>query len=282
MIKIEELLKCKVCHEIFKSPVILPCYETICAKDLNVNETAQFKCFYCQEVHTRPEKGFPEDKRTQDFLNLFYDQLIHSSAYKTGKTHLDELEIKFKQVDALEKDPFNFIYEYFLDIKTKIDIRREELKLEIDSYSEKLIEDLKRYEGECKNCLDKVTEISGDLKVSREVYENIRAQFEDLNLFEKKLLELNIKADELNKTVGSQIHGFKKTLMKNMSYEFKSVPVNVENIFGQIKCKEEASLSDSNILSKTDRATLLKLCNFSEKQNWKLLYSGKKWVIIFD
>ncbi len=274
--KFEELLKCKLCHETLKSPVVLPCYETICAKDLTVDDNGQIKCFFCNEHHTSPTKGFPVDKRTQDFLDLFYDQLIHSSAYKTGKIYLDELEAKFKQVDSLEQDPFNYIYEYFLDIKTKVDIRREEMKLEIDSYSDKLIGDLKRYESECKDCLNKVAELSKDLKASREVYEEIRSQFEDFNLVEKNLLELNIKGEELNKTVASLIHGFKKTLMKNMSYEFKSVPVNVENIFGQIKCTEEASLSDSKILSKADRTTLLQLCNFSEKQNWKLLYSGKK------
>lgn len=117
--KFEELLKCKVCKRTFKDPVVLPCYETICRNDLT-NIDGKLKCFFCNEHHEHPEKGFPVDKRTQDFLDLFYEQLVHSCAYKTSKASIEDLDTKFKEVNILEKDPYNYIYEYFLEIKTKV------------------------------------------------------------------------------------------------------------------------------------------------------------------
>lgn len=122
MNKFEELLKCKVCQSTFKEPVLLPCYETVCQKDLAL-EAGKYsiQCTFCGDEHVANEsKGFPVDKRTQDFLNLYFDQLIHGAEYKSGKDCIEDMNAKFKEVETLEKDPQNYIYEYFLELKTKV------------------------------------------------------------------------------------------------------------------------------------------------------------------
>ena len=75
-----------------------------------------------------------------------------------------------------------------------------------------------------------------------ELKAEIQTQFNEFNLTEKKLAEINDQSELLNKTVSKQMGYLKKSILKNMSYEFKSVPVNVENIFGTIKCKEEVTI----------------------------------------
>ena len=124
----------------------------------------------------------------------------------------------------------------------EVDLRREELKAEIDSHSDKLIESLKRYENDCTNGLLNVNDISQEITQSRKGFDEIQTQFNEFNLTEKKLAEINDQSELLNKTVSKQMGYLKKSILKNMSYEFKSVPVNVENIFGTIKCKEEVTI----------------------------------------
>lgn len=103
-----------------------------------------------------------------------------------------------------------------------------------------MIENLKRYENDCTNGINtNFSEICKDLNDSKKCLTDLTMQFNDFNLTENKLTDINERSDRLNKTVRKQIASFKKVILKNMSYEFKSVPVNVENIFGTIKCKEE-------------------------------------------
>lgn len=103
-----------------------------------------------------------------------------------------------------------------------------------------MIESLKRYDNDCTLGLNlNVSEISKELAESKKCLSDLTKQFNDFNLTENKLTEINERSDRLNRTVSKQMASFKKVILKNMSYEFKSVPVNVENIFGTIKCKEE-------------------------------------------
>ena len=46
------------------------------------------------------------------------------------------------EIEALAKDPENFIYEYFADIKLQVDLRREDLKQKIDTYSDEIIQSI--------------------------------------------------------------------------------------------------------------------------------------------
>ena len=66
MNKFEELLKCKICDNIFKKPILLPCYETICHKDLiYIDGKATIECLLCKKEHIERDTGF-------HFLKFFH------------------------------------------------------------------------------------------------------------------------------------------------------------------------------------------------------------------
>ena len=44
----------------------------------------------------------------------------------------------------LEKEPENYIFEYFEDLKRQVDLRREELKLKLDNCSDEIIQSIER------------------------------------------------------------------------------------------------------------------------------------------
>jgi hypothetical protein len=45
---------------------------------------------------------------------------------------------------VLEKEPENYIFEYFEDLKRQVDLRREELKLKLDNCSDEIIQTIER------------------------------------------------------------------------------------------------------------------------------------------
>lgn len=62
--------------------------------------------------------------------------------YEECKKDIEEANENVAKIEEIDKDSENFIYNYFEDIKRKVDIRREVLKVEIDKYSDELIQSI--------------------------------------------------------------------------------------------------------------------------------------------
>ena len=58
-----KLFTCKACFMILEAPVVLPCGEIICKKD--VEELFPGSCFHCSQKHAIPDEGFPSEKRLE-------------------------------------------------------------------------------------------------------------------------------------------------------------------------------------------------------------------------
>ena len=77
---ISELLKCEFCKRTFETPILLPCGETMCKRDLTgLNEREEgveevIICYFCGEQHPMPEEGFPMNKIVENLLkhNIFF------------------------------------------------------------------------------------------------------------------------------------------------------------------------------------------------------------------
>lgn len=66
--------------------------------------------------------------------------------YELIKKTAHELNEKLKEVDNPRNDPQNYVYEYFLEFRNEVELRRENFKLQIDEYSNQLIDELRSYE----------------------------------------------------------------------------------------------------------------------------------------
>ena len=79
----KDTFKCKFCKGILEIPIILPCGETICKKDLpslfiNSNKCL---CSFCGEEHEQLDKDFPSNKNIQKLLDLQVDQFNYCQVY---------------------------------------------------------------------------------------------------------------------------------------------------------------------------------------------------------
>ena len=108
-------------------------------------------------------------------------------SYKSAEPLLPECHFKLEKakeaiskVEHIAKDPVTFVYEYFEDLKRDVDLRRENLKAQIDEHSDKTILSLETTQKKCMDLAANITVMTKDIEKSRE----------ELNEWEKKLEEL--------------------------------------------------------------------------------------------
>jgi len=91
-----------------------------------------------------PEEGhFIVNKQIKEALEFDLNNLkVSFPAYNECKVRIKEAKESLEQIEALEKNAESYIFEYFDNVKRKVDIRREKLKSEIDDYSDGLIKSL--------------------------------------------------------------------------------------------------------------------------------------------
>ncbi len=74
-IEISSYYKCKICNEILKDPVALPCGVTICKE--HVEEIGNQKCPLCDQPHQILESGYLINEAIQGML----DAQLYTLAY---------------------------------------------------------------------------------------------------------------------------------------------------------------------------------------------------------
>ena len=135
---------------ILENPATLPCGNTLCKEHLDKFHQ-NFNCFLCNEEHQIPKNGFVINKT---FINIINNYINSSPLIKRIKLSFKELS---ESIDDYEKiDPDGFVYDYFGEIRSKVDLHCEELKKEVDQKSNEILHQLKEREQKCKSNLSKV------------------------------------------------------------------------------------------------------------------------------
>jgi hypothetical protein len=113
-LKIEEfhsLFNCNYCKKLLENPILLPCGESLCKKDLCelcvIDD--RFKCPFCEKEHIQPFDGFPLDKRMQKMIDLKVNQLDFGPIYNNCKRALKNLTDQYSELDTLKHDLNDFL-----------------------------------------------------------------------------------------------------------------------------------------------------------------------------
>ena len=112
--KIEEfhdLFNCSLCKKPLENPIILPCGESLCKKDINELQAPDDKltCPFCLKEHSQPYEGFPADKRMQKMIDLKVNQLDFGPIYNNCRKALKGLSEQFTELDLLKHDLNDFL-----------------------------------------------------------------------------------------------------------------------------------------------------------------------------
>jgi hypothetical protein len=159
-----------------------------------------------------------------------------------------------------------------------MDLHREEVKEKLDEIYLAMIEQTKTFEINYMKSLD--AKLTSTLKA----YETKSVQIE-LNEIDEKLRDPNIRIESLIQTQVTTLEDIKSKLNEMSRVnghlkafnEFKPNVTIDQNVFGAISLSEYAdTFSDSEILTCKQSLDLVKLCEFSPKDKWRLLYRGTR------
>jgi hypothetical protein len=141
----DELICCKICAHILNEPIRLPCENYICKA--HENDLKEKQCFLCDQIHPTPENGWKIDKTVEHMVNrlkTIHSNIFQDEKYKELKKQIDIYEKELESYKVKVENPTKLIEDYTSNLISKVHLRREKLKKQIDEISETFINDIKK------------------------------------------------------------------------------------------------------------------------------------------
>ena len=219
--KIQNIINCSYCQQIFKSPVFLPCFNTICLQDIQHfeknSEDESFRCPLCTKIHKTPQDGFKPDTRVENLININFHKLDLNSIETRKRTDeaLRNFESILNELKAIYEDPGFFAKIHFDKLRNQCDLKREELKSQIDLIYDEKLSQINLME---KKCLD-YFEVSDFDQKKLSFYEiklrNWSNLMNNLEIDEKKWDSINKKAQFYSMEASKLINELKMEILQN-------------------------------------------------------------------
>jgi len=235
--KINDLFSCKICKDVLVDPILLPCGETVCKE--HADEISKGECMLCLENHKAPKNGFPSNKFAKNQLDLKVNKIsLNFSQFKDYSKIIQDLNENWKEIETIQKDPENYIHEYFAELTRQVDLRRETLIEEIHKYSDELIQKIEKLRQDCVVKSKEATRITQDLATIKVKLNELNSMFNSLEIDDIKLEEImsKKKSKELNELMGPVSEQYKFELHGKKYYKFLTNEIKLENIFGLLSC----------------------------------------------
>ena len=146
--------------------------------------------------------------------------------------NIKEAEVNLNKIDEFKKESEYYIYEYFEDIKRQVDLRRETLKVEIDDYSDDIINKVNQTQKKCNTLSKTVKLISAEIEKSRIDLKQLTKDFDNFVINDTKFEDISLKVNELKPKLTDLYDKYKDSLLDNKKYAFCFNPIKIEDIFG--------------------------------------------------
>ena len=242
--QVKHFLDCDHCNNLLVDPVTIVCGYNVCKKHLdelveNSSEARKFRCLVCPKQHTIPEEGFVVNGRFQKQLDMELNKFIPSQAFEDCKQIINDARDYVSKIEALEKDPEFYIYEYFEDIKRKVDLRREEIKLRVDSCSDEMIRSIENSKENCVRLAKEGRRLKMDINKQKKVLDELLERFDRFDIDEKEFEEIKESVVLLNRRITFKIEEYKCSVVGNKVYSFEIKDIDIENNFGSLKVVEK-------------------------------------------
>ena len=98
------------------------------------------------------------------YLVIKLNTLKLNPVYDECKNMIMEAQENVTKIESLERNAESYIYEYFEDIKRKVDLRREDLKMKIDTCSDELIKSIESNQLNCFKLSKEVDLLTSDIE----------------------------------------------------------------------------------------------------------------------
>ena len=243
MYKVDKLkcfLDCEHCNKLLADPVVMTCGKFICKIHLEKllthesKEKKSFICVICQEEHVIPKNGFVVNDRLQELLDVELNKLAPSPMFEECMKEIENAKENVVKIGLLEKNAENYIYEYFEDIKRQVDIRREDLKLKIDNYSDEIIKSVEMNQMNLIKLSKEVNQITTNIEKSRKDLNELIARFDTLEFNDEKFKDIKESVTVVNQEFHKILVEYQDNLIGNKKCTFEFIESQVEDIFGRV------------------------------------------------
>jgi DNA repair exonuclease SbcCD ATPase subunit len=131
----------------------------------------------------------------------------------------DQLNESITKLDVLLKDPDNYIYEVFSELRRNVDLKYEEYKLRLDEETQKIRDELEKLENLCKEKLKSNDSCLKELRKAKEEAQNeLDKHMSALNVLkvdENKWREIQQQCQDNIDCLEEQLCKFKQSLILN-------------------------------------------------------------------
>ena len=284
-LSLKSKLSCSFCSKIYKSPIILPCADSICAEHLNeshILKQNQIKCSKCNQCFGVKDCIYLPNKLA---IELIDEEMFLSDEEKSLKSQIElglndyiRLEEAF---DGKKSGHELQCFDHFQELRRQIDLHREVLKIKsrdierlkkIDEISLKMIEKVREFEENFSKFIKTKLENS-----TKSLDTNtISLTFRDVNISMEIIKRLKLQNEENIAKLKAKLNEIPKIQDHLGSNEFKS-SFSDSILFGQIYLFDYSKDPfQSRILSFKQAIDLIKLCEFSIENTWRLIYRGSQ------
>ena len=168
-------------------------------------------CSVCDLAHEIPTNGgFTRILFLEQLIEKNIDSIDFGNEYNAAYRKIKQFSDLFERFEKLKTDPEFAIHNKISEMKAEIDLRREEMKIQIDEEALTLIEQLEEYESDCKsNIISIKAEIEKNYKLNewKEDLNRWREQMntfkKDIELWKKIFEEASSKNDQMKKAFES-------------------------------------------------------------------------------
>ena len=238
--KVQAFLNCALCTELLDKPIFLPCGQIICNKHLDEmlhdkNSTLnsfkkRIRCSLCFNEHF---EQFQVALSIQNMLEMNFNQ-VHSVKFNSCKIAVNELNEELAGSESILANPENYIFEYFACIKNRVNLQRETMKEKIDSYYEKVLEDISLAENNCREIVNENFEENfTEINEHRTELNQLMKDFDSNEINEAKYDLIQKKTIVLKPKFASLAEQVNKKIFNGKCYEFNPAGLNIEDSFGR-------------------------------------------------
>jgi hypothetical protein len=153
----------------------------------------------------------------------------------SAKKVIGEAQKDVSEIESIDKDPENYIYEYFEDIKRQVDLRREDLKEKIDTYSDETIESIDNAQANCQKLSKEVNKLSEDFDYSKKELNYQIIQFFKSKINEQMFQGIKENVSLLKEEFKQMLTTYKSSLIDDKEYSFRFEDVQISKVFGKFE-----------------------------------------------
>ena len=173
-------------------------------------------------------------------MELGGHKIDFGKTFEFGKNLLRDLDKIIRDYEHINNDPNNYIYNYFSDLKNQCDIKREEIKMEIDNHFDNLlleIDDLcSDYQRSAK--FKNSEKINSEIELSRKDLNDWLREYDTISIDEKARDKIIFKSKFAKVKLEKELEILKRNLLKNKSYLILGNKAIDKRLLGSVKCDE--------------------------------------------